>query len=450
MAGERVVVIGGDGAGMSAASQAQRLRPSMRFVAFERGAYTSYSACGLPYYVAGLVRDAESLIARTPEAFASQGIDARVRHEVTAIDLANRRVAVTRLDDGTCFHEPFDHLVIATGAGPAWPDLPGITAEHVYGLATLEDGLRVRAALDALQPRHVVIVGGGYIGLEMAEALVLRRIPTALVHSGPELLGLLDDDMGATVSQAMRAAGIDLYLNERVTGFEVRDGQVAGVVTPARTLPADLVVVSIGVHPNVDLARAAGIPLGPSGAIDVDDHQRTGVENVWAAGDCAEVFHLVRRQKVHVALGTVANKQGRICGINLGGGEARFPGVVGTAITKFLDLEIARTGIQASEAEALGLDYVAGRVDSTSRAGYYPEPGTMRVKILAERGTGRLLGGQILGTQGAGLRVDALAAALHGGLDVETLQYVDLAYAPPFSSVWDPLLIAARRAAEQV
>ena len=447
---ERLVVIGGDAAGMSAASQARRMRTDLEIVAFERGAYTSYSACGMPYYVGGVVSDVETLIARRPEEFRKQGIDARVRHEVESIDVPNRRVQVRRLDDGAVVSEAFDQLVVATGAVPIRPDLPGIDASGVYGLAILEDGIRVRHAVDQDSPKTAVIVGGGYIGLEMAEALTMRGLRVSLVERGPAVMATLDTDMGDIVSQALRDVGVALYLDESVEGFESSGGKVSGVMTNRRALPADLVILGIGTRPNTALAETAHIPLGQTGAIKVSPHMRTEIDGVWAAGDCAEAFHLVSRRPVHIALGTIANKQGRICGINLGGGNATFPGVVGTAVSRICAVEVARSGLNETEARALGLEYVLGKIESTTRAGYFPGAGTITVKVLAERASGRLLGAQLVGVEGAAKRIDVFATALHAGMTVEDLQYLDLSYAPPFAPVWDPILIAARKAAEQL
>jgi NADPH-dependent 2,4-dienoyl-CoA reductase/sulfur reductase-like enzyme len=445
---ERLLIVGGDAAGMSAASQAKRLRPDLEVIAFERGWHTSYSACGMPYLVGGLVGRVESLIARTPEQFAKQGIEARLRHEVIGIDLAARRVTVRRLDEGGEYAEPFDHLVIATGARPIVPNLPGIDAKGVSGLSVLMDGIRLRQLVDRDPPARAVVVGGGYIGLEMAEALILRGVPVALVEAADQVMSTLDPDMAAPVAEALRASGVELYLGEPAVAFEVAEGRVRGVVTKNRTLPADLVVLGIGVRPNTDLARDAGLRLGLTGAIAVTDRLQTSHPGVWAAGDCAESRHIVSNRPVHIALGTVANKQGRIAGINIGGGYARFPGVAGTAITKICDFEIARTGLNERECQALGIEYVIGRVEGTSRAGYYPDAGTMTIKVLAERGSGRLLGAQITGTQNAAKRIDVFATALFAGMTVDEIQYLDLSYAPPFSPTWDGPLIAARRAAD--
>jgi NADPH-dependent 2,4-dienoyl-CoA reductase/sulfur reductase-like enzyme len=386
------------------------------------------------------------LIARSPEVFwEKQKIDARVHHEVHEIDLAGRRVRVENLKSGEMGWERFDELQIATGAAPLVPDVPGIKARGIYGLGTLQSGIEIRRALDKDRPRKAVIVGGGYVGLEMAEALLRRGLEVSLVHRRSQMMVTLDPDMGRLVSQALREAGVHLYLEEQLEAFETRDGRVTAVVTDKQTLPADIVILGLGVRPNSDLAGEAGIPLGQRGAIKVDERMQTQVEGVWAAGDCAETFHLVSRQPFYVALGTVANKQGRIAGINIGGGHATFPGVVGTAITKFNEVEIARTGLQEKEIEDLGLEYVTTRIDSHTRAHYYPTASPITVKVLAEKGSGRLLGGQIVGREeGAAKRIDVLATALHAGFTVEEMIHLDLAYAPPFSPVWDPVLIAIR------
>lgn len=448
--GGRLIVIGGDAAGMSAASQLRRMRPDVEILAFERGPHTSYAACGIPYYIGGLIERERSLIARSPEGFARMQIDARVGHEVEEIDLAARRVRVRRREDGRALHEPFDELVIATGTTPIWPALPGIEAEGIHSLALLADALRLQEEIETERPRQAVIVGGGYIGLEMAEAFLMRGLEVALVEAAPTVMTTLDPDMSARVIPVLEEAGVTLYLGEVAQGFEVRDGRVAAVVTDQRTIPADIVVMAVGVRPNTALAEGAGVPLGATGAIAVNARMQTGVEGVWAAGDCAESFHLISQRPVHIALGTIANKQGRICGINLAGGYARFPGVVGSAITKFNELEIARTGLNEREAQAAGFEYVVGKIDSRTRAGYYPGAEKLTVKVLADRATGRLLGAQIVGGPESGKRIDIFATALHAGMTVDTFMYLDLSYAPPFSPVWDPVLIAARKAAQQL
>jgi NADPH-dependent 2,4-dienoyl-CoA reductase/sulfur reductase-like enzyme len=445
-----MVVVGGDAAGMSAASQARRRRDAgdLEIVAFERGGHTSYAACGLPYYAGDVVKDWRQLVARTPAEFAERDIDARTGHEVEAIDLEARRVRVRDLAAGRSRDEPWDVLVVATGAEPLRPPIPGIDLPGVHGLSVLQDGIDLRNAVDA-GPRRAVVVGGGYIGLEAAEALVNRGVPTALVEAGPQVMGRVDPDMGALVSQAVRDIGVELHTEEKVEAIE-GDGRVRAVRTAARTLEADLVVLGLGTRPTVGLAKAAGMTLGPSGAIAVNPRMRTPHDGVWAAGDCVEARHLVSGRPVNYHLGTIANKQGRVCGINIGGGYATFPGVLGTAVSKICDVEVARTGLSEVELRPLGLEWESATVDSTTRAGYFPGAAPIRTKVLAERRSGRLLGAQIVGREGAAKRIDVFATAIWNGMAVDEMVNLDLSYAPPFSPVWDPVLIAVRKLSEQV
>jgi len=308
----------------------------------------------------------------------------------------------------------------------------------------------MRQLLDAGKIKRGVVVGGGYIGLEMAEALVRHGLEVSLISRPPQVMGTLDYDMGALVSQALRDVGVSLYPEETLTAFETKDGKVTGVVTDKRTLPTDIVVLGLGVRPNTALAAAAGIPLGEKGAIRVNERMETGIAGIWAAGDCAESFHLVSRRPFYVALGTVANRQGRVAGINLGGGYATFPGVMGTAVTKICEIEVARTGLQEKEITAVGLEHVSAVIKSRTKAGYYPGAGEITVKLLAEKGSGRLLGGQIVGMEGSAKRIDTVATALHAGFTVEDMINLDLGYAPPFSPVWDPVVIAARAVAKKL
>ncbi|PKN59645.1 MAG: flavoprotein oxidoreductase [Deltaproteobacteria bacterium HGW-Deltaproteobacteria-11] len=368
-------------------------------------------------------------------------------HEVTEIDLKNRRVLVRSITEKKEWREAFDHLVIATGAVPVCPALPGSDARGIYGLHSLDSGIRVRTAVDTEKPKKAVVIGGGYIGLEMAEALIMRGLDVSLVEQASQVMNTLDPDMGALVSDALMQVGVNLFREETFQGAEVSDGRVRAVVTNQRTIPADIVILGLGVRPNTELAERAGIALGVRKAIKVNDRMQTQNPGVWAAGDCAESFHLVSRRPVHIALGTIANKQGRVAGINLGGGYATFPGVLGTAVSKICNVEVARTGLQEKEIHALGLEYVVGRIESVTRASYYPNSGKITVKALAEKGSGRLLGAPIVGVEGAAKRIDIFATALHAGFTVEDMINLDLSYAPPYSSVWDPVHIAARRAA---
>lgn len=384
---------------------------------------------------------------RSAERFREKdGIDVRLRHEVEEIDAAGGRVRVRQLETGSVFWEPYDKLLIATGALPICPELPGSDAVRICGINTLQSGLELRRLLDAGDAKKGVVVGGGYIGLEMAEALVRRGIEVTLVARSPQVMVTLDEDMGELVSQALRDCGVTLHLNESLTEFQTKGGKVVGIETDKRNLGADIVILGLGASPNTALAAAAGIPLGVKGSIRVNERMETGVAGIYAAGDCAESFHLVSRRPFYIALGTVANRQGRVAGINLGGGYATFPGVMGTAVTKVCQVEVARTGLQERELKELGIEWVSAVIKSRTRAGYFPGSGEITVKVLAERGSGRLLGGQIVGMEGSAKRIDTLATALHAGFTVEEMINLDLAYAPPFSPVWDPVVIAAREA----
>ena len=451
----KLVVIGGDAAGMSAASQARKRLggDDLSIVVFERGHYTSYSACGIPYWIGGVVKDRDKLIARTPEEHRRAGIDVRLRHEVTGIDLDHHEVTVRDLAGGDEFRETFDHLVYAAGATPVVPEWARLPEAGVFGVQTLGDGEAIHAWLDAEpQPRTAVVIGGGYIGVEMAEAMVNRGLEVTLLEKSPQPMGkTVDPEMGALVGTAMRGMGIEVRTDAHVDGLVTEGGRVRGVVMPGGTLPADIVVLGLGVRPNTALARAAGLPLGPTGGLRTDLRMRVeGVDGVWAAGDCVESRHLLTGRPVYVPLGTHANKQGRVAGINIGGGYATFPGVIGTAVTKVCDLEVARTGLTEKEATKAGYVYVTASVDSTSRAGYYPGTKKMTVKLIAEKRTGVLLGGQIVGREEAAKRIDSLAIAAWNRMTVEEMTGLDLSYAPPFAPVWDPVLIAARKATEAV
>jgi NADPH-dependent 2,4-dienoyl-CoA reductase/sulfur reductase-like enzyme len=382
--------------------------------------------------------------------FAHKGIEVRLRHEAVGLDLDAGTVTV-RSDDGE-YVLGFDQLVIATGASPIRPDIPGIDAPGVYGVQTLDDGEAVRAAVAAAGARRAVVVGGGYIGLEMAEAFVERGLEVTVVEAASQVMSTLDPDMGALVADAVVKLGITLLQDEQVTSIAVDgSGRATGVVTAQREIPADVIVLGLGVRPDTGLARDAGVTIGVTGGIVTDMRMRTVSHgNVWAAGDCVQTINRVSEAPVHVALGTHANKQGRVAGINLGGGYATFPGVVGTAVTRVCSLEVARTGLREAEAEHAGLRSVSTVVESTTRAGYFPGSKPITIKMLAEKRSGRLLGAQIVGEEGAAKRIDVLATALWNGMTVEEISGLDLSYAPPFAPVWDPVLIAARKSWDDV
>jgi NADPH-dependent 2,4-dienoyl-CoA reductase/sulfur reductase-like enzyme len=447
MESRKLIVIGGDAAGMSAASKVRRGQPEREIVVFERGNHTSYSACGMPYYIGGQVASEENLIARKPEVFREkQNIDVRIRHEVIEIDVENKRVKVKNLIKNETFWETWDDLLIATGASPVVPKMENIDAGGVFALSTLQSGIDVFNFIEKKKPSKAVIVGGGYIGIEMAEAFLERSIDVYLIDMAPQLMASLDKNMAALILDYMKEQGIKVFLQEKLTKFEKDgDGKVKSVITGKQTIPADIVILGMGVKPNSELAAKSGIKLGSGDAIQVNKRLETSAPNIWAAGDCAESFHLVSQKQAHIALGTVANKHGLVAGINISGGNAEFSGVLGTAITKFKDLEISRTGLSEKEAKELGVDYLAETITSVTPAGYYPGAKKINVKLVVDKQTKRLLGGQIVGFKGAAKRIDTIATAIAAGLTAQQLIDLDLAYAPPFSTVWDPVQIAARK-----
>jgi NADPH-dependent 2,4-dienoyl-CoA reductase/sulfur reductase-like enzyme len=445
-ASERLVVIGGDAAGMSAASTAKKLRgDALDVVALERGDWTSYSACGIPYWVAGDIGSVHDLVARSAHEHRDMGIGVRLRTEAVEIDLDSGHVQTSAGE-----RIGFDQLMIATGAEPIRPDLPGIDAEGILGIQTLGDGERFLAQLTGRRkPRSAVVVGGGYIGVEMAEACVRRGLRTTLVDMAVQPMRSLDPELGAQVADAMRGMGIDVRTQVGVHEFLADDsGAVRAVVTDSGELPADVVVLALGVRPRSEVARQAGLRVGISGGLRTSaDMSCDGHVGIWAAGDVVESWDRLRQKWVHVPLGTHANKQGRIAGLGIAGERARFQGVLGTAVTKVCDLEIARTGLSEADAAAEGIEVVAATIETTTRAGYYPGATTMTVKMVADRRTRRMLGAQIVGREGAAHRIDTCAMALWNPTTVDELVLTDLAYAPPFSSVWDPVQVAARAVA---
>ena len=437
---------------MSAASQARRLAPDLEIVAFERGGYVSYSACGEPYYIGGLVDSLDHLIARTPEQFAERDIEVHTHHEVTAIDLDRREVDVVDLAANSSRSVRFDHLMMSTGSRPLRPSyVQGVNLPGVVGLRTLEDAEAVKQLIDG-NVKKVVVVGGGYIGIEVAEVLVDRGIEVTMITSGHHVLErTFDDEMGALVDEAVRSYGVELHTGVRVQCIHGTD-RATGIGCDEMEFAADLIVIGLGARPEIDLAKAAGIPLGDSGAIAVDNYQRTSVANVWSAGDCAEVRHRVGGVPVNIQLGTVANKSGRIAGTNIaavinGSALKPFPGAIGTAITKIGDIEIARTGLKVGQSRNAGFSPVVGMATGTTTAGYWPTAQRMDLMVIADEATGQVLGGQIVGGPGAGKKIDVIATAIWNEMTAENLSWVDLAYAPPFSGVWDLIHIAARRAA---
>jgi len=451
--GGRLVVVGGDAAGMSAASRARRLRPDIEIIVLERGRDVSYSACSTPYYIAGLIGDRNALIAHDAAFFrAERRIDVRLGADAIAADPKRRTVTYRTDASETPQSVGFDALVIATGASPVRLPIPGSELPGIFVLRTLAHADAIRDFLKNEPVANAAVLGAGYVGLEMVEALHSRGIAVTVLEALPHVLPSHDADMSELVEQELLAKGVIVSKATKVEGFESgADGRRIGyVLAGGRRLPTDMVVMAVGVRPETALASSAGIELGRTGAIKVDGRQATSETSVLAAGDCSEATHIVTARPTWIPLGTTANKQGRVAGENAVGGNARFAGVAGTNVTKVFDLEVAQTGLSSEGARKEGLDPDSVRITDLSRSRAYPGALPITVKLIFERGGGRVLGAQIIGKEGAAKRIDTVAAALAGRMTVADLEGIDMSYAPPFSPVWDPLLIAAQQAAKKL
>lgn len=427
----RLVVIGGVAAGLSAASRARRADKSLEILVLEKGDTISYSACGLPYFVEGRVRTTEDLIVYTPEFFLRErNITVRTGAEVATISHARREVALAGGE-----RVRYDRLVIATGARPDLASIPGADQPNVFNLHTLNDASRLRLFLGQKRPSRAVVVGAGYIGLEAADALRARGLAVTIFEASGNVLGRDDPGLSSMMEDHLRRFKVTLRLGTRVEEIE-----------PDRILdvPCDLVLLAAGLRPNVEIAAEAGVHLGPTGAIRVTDCMETNLGSVYAAGDCAETTHVVTGRPVYIPLGTTANKMGRVAGACAAGGRERFPGVAGTSIVRVCGLGIGMTGLSAAQAKKEGFEPVTARIEKLERPPYF-RGRPVAVELIADRPTGRLLGGLVTGERGIAGRVNVLAAALAARMGVEELEHLDLAYAPPFATVWDPLLVAARK-----
>ncbi|WP_214514869.1 FAD-dependent oxidoreductase [Rhodococcus sp. WY5] len=474
---EKILVIGADAAGMSAAHQilreAEKRQRHVHVAALEKMHFTSYSACGIPYWVAGDVDEVDSLVARTPERHRTMGVDLRTGLTAVKLDSAARTVTA-RTSGGDYEDVQYDQLIIATGGKPVMPEWagPGDGTFHggVAAVKDLNDGQQWIDHLSREFPNRstspakssdstdnrgtVVVIGGSYIGLEMAEAAMRRGFAVTLLTRST-VMSSLDSDMSARISKGLNNAGVHVVEQATVDGLDI-DGD--GWVTTVRTrdgavFPCDLAVVAMGVRPSVDFAREAGLPIGRHGGL-IPDATGAVAPRIWAAGDCCESLHRISEHLVYSPLGTHANKQGRIVGTNVMGGQARFGGVLGTSITRFVHenahIEVSRTGLSTTEAASAGIDVVSKTTEGRTASGYMPESSPIAVKILAERGTRRLLGGQIVGGRSSAKRIDTIAAALWNTASVDDLAAVDLSYAPPFATVWEIVQLAARRLADSM
>ncbi|UOQ47381.1 CoA-disulfide reductase [Gracilibacillus caseinilyticus] len=439
----KYVIIGGVAAGMSAAMEIVRTDNNADVTVLERGADYSYGQCGLPYVINGLVPSTESVIARSVETFRNKyGIDAKIHTEVIDIDVTSQTVRYRVNQQGK--HEiTYDRLLIATGADPIMPEWEGSDLEGIHCLKTIPDTKAIMADLSE-KVEQITIVGGGYIGLEMAESFTSLGKKVRLIQRGDQLASIFDNEMAALIENEARKHNVEVILTEEVTGFSGNQ-RVQKVITDKSQYPSDLVLISAGVKPNTEFLAHSNIQRNEEGAIRVNPYMQTSAANVFAAGDCATDYHIVKQLEDYIPLGTTANKQGRIAGANMAGNPLTFKGIVGTSIIKFFDLSLARTGLTEAEATKLQIPYEALSRKSTNHAGYYPGADLLHIKLLYHRQTNQLLGGQVISEEGTDKRIDVLATALYNKMTIQELQDLDLSYAPPYNSVWDPIQQISRR-----
>lgn len=441
----RYVIIGGDAAGMSAAMQLKKFDSNAEVITLEKGTIYSYGQCGLPYVIGGLIPSTDNLIARSPETFRKKyNIDARTNHDVQQIDPTSKTVSGQDTRSGETFHINYDKLLIASGASPTIPEWEGVNLSGVHMLKTIPDANKMMDDLHE-EVQNVTVIGGGYIGLEMAESFKMLGKKVRLIHRSPSVGKIFDSDMAQYIHDEAIKHDIELVVNESVTGLNGKDA-VTSVETDQSTYSTDLVVISTGIAPNIAFIKNTNIDTGIKGAIKTNKYMETNIKDIYAAGDCALQYHLVKEQDDYIPLGTTANKQGRIAGMNMAGHPRKFQGITGSSIIKFMDLSLGKTGLSEKEAERLNIPYKSVKTKATDIAGYYPNAQPIHIKLVYQSDNHKLLGGQIIGEKGVDKRVDVLATALFNKMKVDDIEDLDLSYAPPYNGAWDPIQRAARRA----
>jgi NADPH-dependent 2,4-dienoyl-CoA reductase/sulfur reductase-like enzyme/rhodanese-related sulfurtransferase len=439
---KRLLVIGGVAAGPKAASKARRCDPEMEIVVYQEEDEISYAGCGLPYYISGIVKERDEIISRTPGKFVLDEIRILKNRRIEQIDTKQRIVSGKMHGSDKIFTDRFDQLVLATGAKPIRPKIEGIELGNIFYLRSIFDADDILESVRSDQVQKVVIAGGGYIGLEMAEALILLGKEVTIVEFAPQILTLFDEDFAGVLRQYLEKKGIRIFTSEAIKALR-GDGKVTQVQTVSQKIETHAVLMSLGIRPQVELASQAGLRIGETGAIWVNEKMETSIKGIYAAGDCAETTHLVTGKKVWIPLGSTANKQGRVVGVNVCNGNAIFPGVMGTTVFKCFDWNVAKTGLNMREAEEEGFHPIQAIVRGYDRAHYYPGGKESVLKVVADEKTGRILGGQAMGEGPSDKFVDILAMALHAKMNCQELASVDLAYAPPYSPVLSPIIVAA-------
>ena len=439
----KIVIIGGVAGGATAAARIRRRNEHAEIIVFEKSGYISYANCGLPYYIGDVITDPEELTLQTPESFFRRfRIHMKIHHEVVSIHPDRKTVSVKNLETGEAFEESYDKLILSPGAKPAQPRLPGVGMDQLFTLRTVEDTFRIKEYITKNHPKSVVLAGGGFIGLELAENLRELGMEVTIVQRPRQLMTPFDPDMASMIHSEMRKHGIKLVLGYTVEGFMKKDHGVEVLLKDNPSLRADMVILAIGVTPDTVLAKEAGLELGIKGSIVVNDRMETSVPDIYAAGDAVQVKHYVTGEDTLISLAGPANKQGRIIADNICGDDSRYPGSQGSSVIKVFDMTAATTGINETNARRAGLQVDTVILPPMSHAGYYPGGKVMTMKVVFEKATCRLLGAQIIGYEGVDKRIDVLATAIHAGMKATQLKDLDLAYAPPYSSARDPVNMA--------
>lgn len=438
---KKIIIIGGVAAGMSAAAKAKRLNPELEIVVYEKTDIVSWGACGLPYYVGDFYQDANIMIAREPEQFAKDGIVVKSLHEVIDIDITKKEVLVLNKKTGEKFYDSYDEVIVTTGASAIRPNIKNIDSENIFNLKDFRDGIELKKAMLKEENKKVIIIGAGYIGLEAGEAARHLNKEVKIIQLSSRVLpGSFDKEITDLMEEELNnTENLDLHLEESVEEFIAKDGKVVGVKTNKGEYLADIVIVAIGVKPNTEFLKDKGFNMLRNGALIIDSKGRTNVEGVYAAGDCASVYHKVRKENVYIPLATTSNKIGRVVGEHLAGVEIEFAGTLGSAAIKVMNLEAGRTGITEEEAKELNIPYGSVFIEDANQTGYYPGQEDLFAKLIFHKETREVLGGQLIGKKGAVLRVDVLAAAIDKHMTIDELGMLDLCYAPPFALTWDTL-----------
>ncbi|MBQ1992676.1 MAG: CoA-disulfide reductase [Clostridia bacterium] len=439
----KVVIVGGVAGGATAAARIRRLNENAEIVIFEKTGYVSYANCGLPYYIGDVISDSDELTLQTPESFWSRfRISVKTNHEVTGINASEKTVTVKNLLTGEEWNEEYDKLLLSPGAKPVKPNLSGINSEKVFTLRTVEDTLAIHSYVERTKAKSALIVGGCYIGIEVAENFREKGLEVTIVQRPNQLMNTLDYDMATFVHSKLRAKGVSVKLNSNVIGFREDKGIIITLLEDGQEISADIVLLAIGVTPENSLAKQAGLKLGAKGSIVVNDRMETSVADIYAVGDAVQIKHFVSEEDTVIALAGPANKQGRIVADNICGVNSRYQGSMGSSIIKIFDMNVASTGLTEKSAKALGIECESVVLSPASHAGYYPNSKVMTMKVVFEKGTLKLLGAQIIGAEGVDKRLDVLATAIQCGIKADMLKNLDLAYAPPFSSAKDPVNMA--------